>query len=83
MQNGGDSVTVEHLIEMLTNLPQDATIGISEYFFLNTTGYDELEILDKSDIDIDIGVNDLDYYLVGRHKEWEDERKEAKWKNSK
>ena len=83
MQNGGDSVTVKHLIEMLTNLPQDATIGISEYFFLNTTGYDELEIFDKSDIDIDIGVNDLDYYLVGRQKEWEDERKETKWKNSK
>lgn len=66
-------MTVKEFIEVLKELPQDATIGISEFWYLNNTGYDEITILDKSQIFIETGIKDLDYYLVGRHKEWEKE----------
>lgn len=64
-------MTVKEFIEILKKLPPDATIGISEYWFLNTTGYDEIKIFKKSELDIQEGIKDLDYYLVGRLKEYE------------
>lgn len=63
-------MTVKEFIDVLKELPQDATIGISEFLFMNNTGYDEIEILYKDNIDIAMGIKDLDYYLVGRHKDW-------------
>ena len=48
-------MTVKEFIEVLKELPQDATIGISEFWYLNNTGYDEITILDKSQIFINNG----------------------------
>ena len=64
-------MTVKEFIEILKKLPPDATIGISEYWFLNTTGYDEIKIFNNSELDIQEGIKDLDYYLVGRLKEYD------------
>ena len=66
-------MTVKEFIEILKELPPDATIGISEFWYLNNTGYDEIAVFDKSQIFIEMGIKDLDYYLVGKHKEWENE----------
>jgi len=63
-------LTVKEFIEELSKLPQDATIGISEYLFLNNTGYDEIKILPNKDIEILLGNKDLDFYMVGKHVEW-------------
>lgn len=68
-------MTVKEFIEILKELPPEATIGISEFWFLNNTGYDEIVIYSNKDIDIETGIKDLDFYLVGKHKEWEDEGK--------
>lgn len=64
-------MTVKEFIEILKELPADATIGLSEYLFLNNTGYDDIIIYANKDIDIETGIKDLDFYLVGIHKEWE------------
>lgn len=63
-------MTVGELIELLQQLPENSTIGVLELLFLNSTGYDEIIIKPRNEIDIEYGDKSKDYYIIGRYSEW-------------
>lgn len=71
-------MTIGELIELLQQLPENSTIGVLEFLFLNSTGYDEIIIKPRAEVDVEYGDKSIDYYIIGRYSEWRPKNKEER-----
>ena len=63
-------MTIGELIKLLQQLPEESTIGVLELLFLNSTGYNDIVIKPRNELNIANGDKAKDYYIIGRYDEW-------------